>query len=154
MRLVSIPVEINFTLPDGYRPVLGRGVALTGAADAVLIGSGPTLLSQAVGAAKLLAADGIGLQVYNLPWLNHVDGDWLGSVLAGKRLLVTLDDHYIAGGQGEKVLATAAKVNAIGTCRVLQLGLSAVPPSGQSAEVLARVGLDAASIAQQIRHAR
>lgn len=154
LRLVSIPVEIGFDLPKGYRPSPGRGVALNDNADAVLIGSGPTLLSQAIGAARLLAAEGIGLQVCNLPWLNYVDGDWLASFLAGKRLLVTLDDHYLAGGQGEKILATAAKFNAIGNCKILQLGLSAVPPSGQSAEVLAHAGLDARAIARQIKDMR
>jgi transketolase len=151
MRLVSIPVAIPYALPSNYAPVVGRGAALTAEADAVLIGSGPTLLTQAVNAAKALAADGIALQVVNLPWLNCIDGDWLATLLKGKRLLVTLDDHYVTGGQGEMVLAAAAAARS-GTA-TLQLGLSAVPPSGESNEVLARVRLDSASIAEKIRTA-
>jgi transketolase len=151
MRLVSIPVAIPYALPSDYAPAVGRGVTLTAEADAVLIGSGPTLLTQAVNAAKALAGDGIGLQVVNLPWLNRIDGDWLAALVKGKRLLVTLDDHYLTGGQGEMVLAAAAAARS--GIATLQLGLSTVPPSGESNEVLARVGLDSAAIAEKIRTA-
>ena len=71
------------------------------------------------------------MAVVNLPWLNRVDPAWLDRRSEGRRLLVTLDDHYIAGGQGEKVLAAlASTATAVPT---LQLGLTAVPPSGQPA---------------------
>ncbi len=42
----------------------------------MLIGSGPILLAQAVKAAKVLKASGVGLRVVNLPSLTSGDGDW------------------------------------------------------------------------------
>jgi transketolase len=151
MRLVSLPTEIDFALPVGYRPAPGRGAALTEGADAVLIASGPTALAEAVSAARALAEEKIGLSVVNLPWLNRVHCGWLQETIGRRRLLVTFDDHYLEGGQGEKVLAALAKNGVPVT--TLSLGLTSVPPCGQPAEVLAALGLDAAGIAESVRSA-
>jgi transketolase len=151
LRLVSMPIDIPYELPAGYAPRLGQGAILTEGRDAVLIGSGPTLLSQAVRAAQILAGEGIGLAVANLPWLNRVDPNWLGGLLSGRSLLATLDDHFLAGGQGEKILAAVAELGL--SVRTLRLGLADVPPSGQPAETLTRLGLDARGLAAAVRSA-
>jgi transketolase len=151
LRMVSLPALVDFELPAGYRPELGIGVTLTGGKDALLISSGPTMLAQAVAAAKTLATRKIGLSVVNLPWLNYIDQAWLREVIGGRRLLVTLDDHYVEGGQGEKILAALAALGS--DTPTLTLGLRSVPPSGQPAEVLASLGLDASGIARKISDA-
>jgi transketolase len=151
LRMVSLPADIDWRVPEGYRPTPGRGFAITQGGDAVLIGSGPTLLAQAVKAARVLAEEKIWLSVVNLPWLNRVDDAWIAALAKGKRLLVTLDDHYVEGGQGEKVLAALARSGV--STPTLQLGLTAVPPSGQPGEVLERLGLDGAGIAARVRAA-
>ena len=141
--------------PVQERPDLGRaggrGFEIAAGSDAVLVGSGPILLAQAVKASRLLADKGVSLQVVNLPWLNRVDADWVAGLAEGKRLLVTLDDHYLEGGQGEKVMAALARAGV--AIASLNLGLAAVPPSGQPAEVLDRLGLDAAGIAKSVQAA-
>ena len=151
LRMASLPAEIDWDVPAGWTAQVGRGFEIAAGSDAVLIGSGPILLAQAVKAARLLAGKGVSLQVVNLPWLNRVDADWVAGLAKGKRLLVTLDDHYLEGGQGEKVMAALARAGvAIPT---LNLGLSAVPPSGQPGEVLERLGLDAKGIAAGVQAA-
>lgn len=152
LRMVSIPVDREFRMDPAAEPVLGRGTELKAGRDAVLVSSGPTMLAQAVKAARLLEAEGVSLAVVNLPWLNVVDAEWLAAAVAGKRLLVTLDDHYLSGGQGEKVRSALAGAPGPHPA-VLSIGLDAVPPSGQSGEVLARVGLDAAGIAAAVKKA-
>ena len=78
LRLVSIPCEIPYSLPTDYRAVAGRGVELRPGKDAIIIGYGPVLLPQAWRAAELLSKrNGLEVAVMNLPWLSHVDGDWL-----------------------------------------------------------------------------
>ena len=151
LRMASLPADIDYDIPAGYRPEPGRGFAITEGADAVLIGSGPTLLVQAVKAARALGAEGIGLSVVNLPWLNRMDSGWLASLAEGRRLLVTLDDHYLEGGQGQKVLAALASRGV--SIPTLRIGLDGVPPSGSPGEVLERLGLDAEGIAARIRTA-
>jgi transketolase len=149
LRMASLPVVMDYAWPDRTRPEVGRGVALTEGDDAVLIGSGPVLLAQAVKAARLLAEAGTGLKVIDLPWLNRIDDAWLAGAVTGGRLLVTLDDHYVEGGQGEKVLAALARAGR--AMPVLQLGLHGVPPCGQPGEVLERLGLDAEAIARAVK---
>ena len=151
LRMVSLPAVVDFELPAGYRPKPGRGVALTDGDDVLLISSGPTMLAQAVATARSLSAEGIGVSVVNLPWLNRVDAAWLDSAVGTRRLLVTLDDHYIEGGQGEKVMSALASTGR--AVKTLKLGLTSVPPSGQPGEVLAAIGLDAAGISRSIRNA-
>ncbi len=148
LRMASLPADIDWDVPQGYRPHPGRGFTIAEGADVVLIGSGPILLAQAVKAARILAAQDVGLAVINLPWLNRMDAGWIGSQIQGHRLLVTLDDHYLEGGQGEKVLAALAGASV--SIPTLGLGLSSVPPSGQPGEVLERLGLDAKGIASAI----
>ena len=151
LRMASLPAEIDWDVPAGWRPQPGQGFEIAPGGDAVLIGSGPILLAQAVKASRALAERGVGLQVVNLPWLNRIDAGWIAGLAKGKRLVVTLDDHYLDGGQGEKVMAALARAGvAIAT---LNLGLSDIPPSGQPGEVLDRLGLDASGIAAKVQAA-
>ena len=151
LRMASLPAEIDWDVPPGWRPVAGQGFEIAPGQDAVLIGSGPILLAQAVKASRLLAGQGAGLQVLNLPWLNRIDAGWVAGLAKGRKLLVTLDDHYLDGGQGEKIMAALARAGV--SVPTLNLGLSKVPPSGQPAEVLERLGLDAAGIAASVKKA-
>ncbi len=74
LRLVSIPAEVPYRLPDGYRLEPGRGVTVREGRDAVVIAYGPIMLSQAYRAAELLAGRAaLEVAVVNLPWLNRVD---------------------------------------------------------------------------------
>jgi transketolase len=151
LRMASLPAEIDWDVPAGRRCEVGKGFEIAPGGDVVLVGSGPILLAQAVKASRALAEKGVGLAVVNLPWLNRIDADWVASLARGRKLLVTLDDHYLDGGQGEKVMAALARAGV--AIRTLNLGLSAVPPSGQPAEVLERIGLDAAGIASSVQAA-
>lgn len=150
LRLVSIPCAIPYQLPADYEFVQGRGVALTEGTDAVLIGYGPVLLPQAVEAARLLGARGIGLKVVNLPWLNRIDSQWLRETVDGHPLLVTLDNHYVWGGQGEYLLSQVSRLGLASPPRGLPLGVRSIPACGTNDEVLQYHGLDAASLADTI----
>jgi transketolase len=150
VRLVSIPCDIPFTLPEGYRLELGRGVALTEGKDAVLFGYGPVMLSQAYLAARQLATQGIGLKVINLPWLNRVDPQWLVAIVAGYTRVFTLDNHYISGGQGAFLLSQLTQTSLRPGWRAWQFGLRDLPLCGTNDEVLKAHGLDAESLVKQL----
>ena len=149
LRLVSIPCECPDEIASLPLPEYGCGQVVHEGGDVVIVTYGPVMLPQALRAAKLLAGEGIGVRVINLPWLNVVDSDWLEGVVAGVRHLVTLDNHYIAGGQGQLVRSTLAGKAVLDT--VLSLGLTEVPACGRNDEVLKYHGLDAESIAAHIR---
>jgi transketolase len=145
MRLVSIPVELEFPTPEPFRPALGQGHAVHPGGDAVLFSYGPVMLNEAVKAAQFLEKQGKGLKVINLPFLNKVDDAWLRREIGERRAIFTLDNHYIDGGQGQTVAAGVARLG-LGI-PVHQFGLTGIPVSGTNEEVLRHHRLDAASLA-------
>jgi len=154
VRLVSIPVTVPYLLPSGYRVREGYGVVLNEGAgpDVTVIGYGPVLLSEAVKAAAAIAAEGgRAPRIIALPWLNRVDVDWLAAVCHGARAIITLDNHYVEGGQGEMLAATIAGLGLAHPPSVRRLGVTSIPVSGANAEVLAHHGLDAAALAWHMR---
>lgn len=149
LRLISLPWEIPYNLPQGYRPKAGQGVTLVEGSDVTIITYGPVLLSAAALAAERLAREkSISVRVVNLPWLNRVDASWLQSMLAGCKQLFCLDNHYLTGGQADAVIRAAAMIGA--GLEIVALGVREVPPSGTNPEVLQAVGLDVDSIVAAI----
>jgi transketolase len=115
-------------------------------ADALLVAAGPVMLSQAWMAAERLAGEGIDAGVVALPWLRNVDGAWLANA-AGEAPVFCLDNHVVAGGQGDAVLAALSDSP---SGRVHRLGVRGIPVCGRDDEVLAAHGLDAGTVAEQV----
>ena len=146
LRLVSIPCEIPYRLPENYRPAPGIGVELRPGKDAVVIGYGPVLLPQAWKAAEILRErHGLDVAIVNLPWLARIDADWLRRTIAGRRAVFTLDNHLVNGGQGRMIAAAIAELALDRAPLVRRFGLKDFPVCGQNDEVLRAHGLDAES---------
>jgi transketolase len=152
LRLVSVPWALGFEPPAVDELVPGRGTLLRPGTDALLVAAGPVMVAGAWAAADLLADDGLDAGVAALPWLRDVDGAWLAELAAGAPI-VCVDNHYLAGGQGEAVLAALAADAPEAASRVHRLGVTEVPHSGANDEVLAAHGLDARGIAACTRNA-
>ena len=151
LRLVSIPCEIPYQLPAGYRLQEGRGAILTEGEDAILFGYGPVLLPQAYAAAATLKTEhGINISVVNFPWLNRVDDIWLRRSLADRRHVFTLDNHYVHGGQGQLIASRIASFGLEPGPQVYNLGVTDIPVCGTNAEALAAHELDSASLVRQV----
>ncbi|OGG50975.1 MAG: transketolase [Candidatus Handelsmanbacteria bacterium RIFCSPLOWO2_12_FULL_64_10] len=151
LRLVSIPCERPPELARLAPLEYGRGQVVREGSDAAIVTYGPVMLAQALGAARALSGQGCSVRVINLPWLNVVDEAWLAEAVAGVRLLVTLDNHYIVGGQGQMVRSALLGRPASGFEAVVSLGLTDIPACGRNDEVLRHHALDAGSIAAAIR---
>jgi len=151
LRLVSLPWVIPFELPSDYKPQLGKGVVLTEGKDAVLITYGPVLLSAAVQAAQSLSKEsGLLVKVINLPWLNNIDAKWLIHELETCAKIFSLDNHYLVGGQGDRIAEIIAK-EALSEKKLFRVGISEIPACGTNPEILKVHGLDSASIIAVIR---
>ena len=148
LRFVNVPLDLPYALPDAYTLQVGRGVTLRDGRDVAIVGYGPVLLGEAWRAADRLAANGIHAAVINLPWLNRIDDDWAAQALGSFRAVATLDNHYVALGQGMMVAAALARTGSRASLQ--SIGLTDVPVCGSNPEVLAHHGLDAASIARTI----
>ena len=149
IRLVSIPCEIPFKLPEDYILAKGRGARLVTGGKIAIIAYGPVMLSEAFKAAGLLKEkDGIEITVINFPWLNEFDDQWLFSELKDFTHIITLDDHYLKLGQGCQIRSVLA--GKFFGQHILSLGLDDIPKCGQIAEILSHYHFNAESLRKTI----
>jgi transketolase len=154
LRLVSVKWPVPFRYPKAQPLRPGTGwIAREG--DALLvIGYGPWLLSNAWHAAEELEKTvGVRTRLVNLPWLNRIDSAWLAEIIGRRRAVVTLDNHYVRGGQGEMIAAAIAGLGIDPRPVVTQVGVETLPACGANDEVLAHHGLDVASLVRAFREA-
>ena len=90
------------------------------------------------------------MKVINLPWLNNIDSDWLAESVEGSRLVVTIDNHYLEGGQGERIKNKLLSLGAGSGVKAVSLGITGIAECGRNTEVLKAHKLDAQSISEMI----
>jgi hypothetical protein len=125
LRLVSVKWPLPFAYPAGHRAEVGKGWTAREGADGVIFAYGPWLVSNACQAADdVEAATGARLAVTVLPWLNRVDSGWLRGAVGSRRVVITLDNHYLQGGQGEMIAAAIARLSLQPSPSVTSLGVT------------------------------
>lgn len=145
LRLTSIPCDIPFQLPENYSVQKGRGCLLKEGKGVLLVAYGPVMLSSAYRAAESLEKeDGVKVSVLNFPWLNTLDTEWFGHLLENYNKVITIDDHYVKGGQGEMLASEIAKLAA--SPEVYLLGIGGIPECGLNDEILTENCLDPMSL--------
>jgi transketolase len=154
LRLVSVKWPLPFAYPAEQQVQVGRGWVVREGGDAVAFGYGPWLLSNAFEAAEEIErTTGVSIRLVNLPWLNRVDADWLRQTIGTRRSIITLDNHYVHGGQGEMLAAATAELGLEPAARVTRAGVTELPECGTNDEVLAYHGLDVAGLVARLRQA-
>jgi len=154
LRLVSLGWPVPFALPVDYSVELGRGTVVRDGGDAVAFGYGPWLLANAYEAAREIEqTTGVDIRLVNLPWLNRIDRSWLRETIGDRRLVITLDNHYVHGGQGQMLAAAVAELGLEPAPRVVRIGVTELPECGTNEEVLAHHGLDVAGLVKRLTHA-
>ena len=148
IRLESLPTELPAS--SGVESLeLGCGAVIADGNDVVIVGYGPTMLSEALKAREMLKEKDVSAKVVNLPWLNQIDTEWLTTLLDGVKLFVTIDNHYLRGGQGEALLAEMARSGS-SPIESIGFGLEDVPECGRNDEVLEHHGLSAQAMCERI----
>ena len=88
--------------PQDVKFQLGKGIVMQEGSDVALIGTG-TVLSKAVGAAKLLEKAGISVRLIDMHTIKPVDRDLILSAARDIGRIVTVEEHFVAGGLGSIV---------------------------------------------------
>ena len=88
--------------PENIDFQLGKGIVMQEGKDVALIGTG-TVLSKAVGAAMLLEQKGISVRLIDLHTLKPVDRELILKAAREIGKIVTVEEHFIAGGMGSIV---------------------------------------------------
>ena len=154
LRLVSVKWPMPFTYPRQHTPRVGAGWTIKDGTDLVVVGYGPWMLANAFEAARQLEEEaGVSVRLVNLPWLNRIDSSWLRETIGSCRSVVTLDNHYLHGGQGEMIGAALAELGLDSSPRLTRIGVTELPECGTNDEVLAYHRLDIPSLVQAFRGA-
>ena len=155
LRLVSVKWPMPFAYQGSPRPNPGEGWVVREGREAVVFAYGPWMLANAFEAAtEIEATTGASIRIVNLPWLNRVDSGWLRGVIGDCRSIVTLDNHYVRGGQGDMIAAAVAELALQPAPRVMRAGVTELPECGTNDEVLAYHGLDVAGLVEMLKRGR
>ncbi len=118
--------------------------------DAVTVVAAGITVYEALKAYDALAKDAIAIRVIDAYSVKPIDRDAL--VAAGratKGRVITVEDHYPAGGLGDAVSEAVWDQG----FRVRRLAVREVPRSGEPAELIDKYGLSARAIAEAVRDA-
>lgn len=136
--------------PQPVQLPIGRGVIRRQGEGVAILNFGARL-QDALQAAEQLAMQGLShATVVDMRWVKPLDTALIRELITTHHLLVTVEEHAVAGGAGS---AVCEFLHQEGICHdVLLLGIrDAYIEHGSPAEMLADCGLDAAGIAASIR---
>ncbi|MCP9493460.1 MAG: 1-deoxy-D-xylulose-5-phosphate synthase [Pyrinomonadaceae bacterium MAG19_C2-C3] len=103
-------------------------------------------------AAAQLARDGIETTVINARFIKPLDSALLLALARTKRLIVTIEEAYLAGGFGSAVLELLEENGLQDRVRVVRMGVpDRTVTHGDAKLLLAKFGLDADGIAERVR---
>jgi transketolase len=118
--------------PEEKFPLGGCKVLRQSDRDLVtVIGAGVTLF-EALAAYDLLQEEGLNIRVIDLYSVKPVDVETLLAAAQATQALITVEDHYPAGGIGEAVMAALAP----NPVKVYSLAVTKKPKTGKPAELM------------------
>ena len=129
-------------------PIGGAKVLRQGAGDKVTVVAAGVTLFEALKAADILKAEGIGITVIDAYSVKPLAKDVIrGAAQKTGNMVLTVEDHYPEGGLGD---AVAGELSADGI-KVHKLAVFELPRSGKPEELVAKYGIDANAIVQKVK---
>jgi transketolase len=153
IRMNISPSPRHIQTPEYYQLSPGKGITLRGGSDALIISYGPVMLNEALYASEILALDGFGLEVVNMPWLNRVNLKWLEDLLRNHVWVFVMEDHAPVGGLGEFLLHQMSNKNMLDSIFFKIFSIEGFPACGTPTEALKYHALDGESLAKRIKSA-
>lgn len=132
-----------FNDADTYKFELGKGIKLRKGSDISIIATG-LMVSEALKAAEILAAEGVFAEVINIHTIKPIDKEIITATAAKTRKVLTVEEHSVIGGLGSAVCDVLAE-----TCptKVVKIGVNdEFGHSGPAVKLLEEFGLCADNI--------
>ena len=132
-----------FNDADTYKFELGKGIKLREGSDISIIATG-LMVSEALKAAEILAAEGVSTEVINIHTIKPIDKEIITATAAKTRKVLTVEEHSVIGGLGSAVCDVLAE-----TCptKVVKIGVNdEFGHSGPAVKLLEEFGLCADNI--------
>ena len=147
LRFGRLAVPVINDRPD-YKFEIGKGIVLRDGSDVTIIATG-LCVSEALGAAEKLAADGISAQVINIHTIKPLDEELVVEAARKTGKVVTVEEHSIIGGLGGAVAETLGEKL---PTPMLRIGIRDVfGEYGPALELIKKYGLDADSIYEKVK---
>ena len=133
---------------EDYPFEIGKANVLREGKDAAVFACG-LMVSEALEAAKLLAAEGIEISVINMHTIKPIDAECITKYAEKCGNVITVEEHSVIGGLGDAVAdVLMGKV----CCKFLKIGVNdQFGQSGKALDVLREYGLTADQIAAKIK---
>jgi len=148
IRMDSVPLpllhEESYQFTPGGIDVLGEGGDVTIAA----IG---TVVHEAAAAARDLEAEGISVDLLNVPCLRPLDPARLVASVRRTGRVLTVEEHSVHGGLGSLVAETIAEAGIAAAVRRLGIPEGQFSKAGPRGEIRAWCGIDRAGVAKAAR---
>jgi len=107
------------------------------------------LVHHALVAAKTLNEEGVGVSVLHVPTIKPLDTKTLDAFASSHDILVTVEEHQVAGGLGSTIAEYLSETN---PKRIIRIGVEdSFGQSGEPEELIAHYGMDAKAIMDKVR---
>ena len=147
LRFGRAPIEIINDQPT-YKFEIGKGVLLQEGTDLTIIATG-LCVSESIEAAKMLAADGLSVEIINIHTIKPIDKDIIIKSALKTKHIITVEEHSIIGGLGSAVSEVLCE-NA--PTKLNRIGMQdCYGESGSATALLEKYELDAKGIYKQIK---
>lgn len=147
LRLGRLAVPV-FNDPETYKFEWGKGCVMKEGTDVSIFATGLEV-NEALGAAKLLEADGINAEVINIHTIKPIDKELVAASAKKTGKVVTVEEHSIIGGLGSAVCEALAETV---PTPVLRIGVNdEYGVSGPAKALIAKYGLDSEGIYKKIK---
>ena len=135
--------------PD-YKFEIGKGVCLADGTDVTIVATG-LMVSVALEARELLAAEGISARVVNIHTIKPIDREIIAKAAEETGAIVTAEEHNIIGGLGAAVTEVVCETVPVPVVRV---GMNdTYGHSGTVPALLEQYGLTPANVAESAKKA-
>ena len=147
LRLGRLAVPV-FNDPENYKFEMGKGVVMKEGTDVSIFATGLEV-NEAIGAAKLLEADGINAEVINIHTIKPIDKELVAASAKKTGKVVTVEEHSVIGGFGSAVCEALSETV---PTPVLRIGVNDVyGESGPAKALIAKYGLDSEGIYKKVK---
>ena len=132
---------------------IGKAELLRDGGEIAIVAYG-SMVHPSLQAAEHLAKDGIEATVINARFVKPLDSALLLALARTKRLIVTVEEAYLAGGFGSAVLELLEENGLADKVRVVRMGVpDRIVTHGDAKLLLAKYGLDADGIYTRVKEA-
>ncbi|HEX9961860.1 MAG TPA: 1-deoxy-D-xylulose-5-phosphate synthase [Pyrinomonadaceae bacterium] len=130
---------------------IGKAEILRDGGDIAVLAYG-SMVYPSMEAARNLEKDGVQTTVVNARFVKPLDSELILALAQSKRLIVTVEEAYLAGGFGSAVMELLEENNMLDSVKIVRMGVpDRIVTHGDPKLLLAKYGLDADGIYNKVR---